>query len=60
MFQDPTILSESDIHQLYHFKKEIGSGSFGTVSKAVDKKSGLDKAIKIINKSENTNPKMIK
>ena len=41
-----------NILSLYEFKKQLGSGSYGTVYKAVSKASGETLAIKVIRKEQ--------
>ena len=55
----PTLIPKKDfrsfekiknIRSLYEFKKQLGSGSYGTVYEAINKKSGESRAIKVIQK----------
>ena len=39
-----------NIRSLYEFKKQLGSGSYGTVYEAINIKSGESRAIKVIQK----------
>ena len=41
-----------DIREIFKFRKELGSGSFGTVHKGVYIKTNTPVAIKIINKKK--------
>eukprot|EP00033_Pygsuia_biforma_P003041 GCRY01003343.1.p1 GENE.GCRY01003343.1~~GCRY01003343.1.p1 ORF type:complete len:568 (+),score=19.48 GCRY01003343.1:104-1807(+) len=49
---DPDMRGRS-IHEAYEFKRIIGRGAFGVVKLVIDKRDGVEYAVKIMNKSRN-------
>lgn len=45
-------ISERPITDYYEFKEKIGEGSFGNVYRAICKRSGEERAIKVLKKKQ--------
>ena len=42
--------THTEITKIYSFKQEVGTGSFGKVSRAIHKNTGIERAIKVLSK----------